>query len=110
MQRCVCGTQPGHPLLILPNLGCAVTQVHRNSASSLSPSTVPGLQQHQRGVPGVLHHIQCCLRELQVNDFSVLGAELGTTASEEVWGQPGTRDLPTCLTQWTNPEYEVLCH
>ncbi|XP_048820116.1 uncharacterized protein LOC125701729 isoform X2 [Lagopus muta] len=50
--------------------------------------TVPGLQQHQRGVPGVLHHIQRCLRELQVNDFSVLGAELGTTASEERFLMP----------------------
>ncbi|XP_052545692.1 uncharacterized protein LOC128084003 isoform X13 [Tympanuchus pallidicinctus] len=66
----------------------ALRDAEINSASSLSPSTVPGLQQHQRGVPGVLHHIQRCLWELQVNDFSVLGAELGTTASEERFLMP----------------------
>ncbi|XP_052545684.1 collagen alpha-1(II) chain-like isoform X6 [Tympanuchus pallidicinctus] len=43
----------------------ALRDAEINSASSLSPSTVPGLQQHQRGVPGVLHHIQRCLWELQ---------------------------------------------
>ncbi|XP_021236727.1 uncharacterized protein LOC110389939 isoform X2 [Numida meleagris] len=54
-------------------------QCHR-SVSSLSPSTVPGLQQPHHGV---LHHILRCLWELQVEDLGVLGAELGTTASME---------------------------
>ena len=67
---------------------------HR-SASSLPPSTVPCLQQQHHTALGVLHHIQRCLRELQVEDLGVLGAELGTTANEEVWGRPKTRDLPT---------------
>eukprot|EP00075_Anas_platyrhynchos_P036735 XP_027325988.1 uncharacterized protein LOC110353943 isoform X4 [Anas platyrhynchos] len=73
------------------------------SATSPSPSTSPGLRQHSPGSPRLLHHIQRCLQELQVDKThrtgslehpEVLGGELGTAASEEEWGQPGTRDSP----------------
>lgn len=73
------------------------------SATSPSPSTSPGLWQHGPGSPRLLHHVQRCLQELQVDKThrtgslehpEVLGGELGTAASEEEWGQPGTRDSP----------------
>ncbi|XP_052545693.1 collagen alpha-1(II) chain-like isoform X14 [Tympanuchus pallidicinctus] len=61
----------------------------RSPEGATGPSqSTAGCRDHQRGVPGVLHHIQRCLWELQVNDFSVLGAELGTTASEERFLMP----------------------
>ncbi|XP_065594777.1 uncharacterized protein LOC136050086 [Cyrtonyx montezumae] len=89
--------QPPHPGPSKPGLSHA-TGVQRCgecpchcSVSSLSPSTVPDLQQHHRGVLRVLHHIQRCLRELQVEELGVLG----TMTCEEVWGQPGTRDSAT---------------
>lgn len=65
---------------------------HR-SASSLPPSTVPRLQQQHHTALGVLHHVQRCLRELQVEDLGVLGAELGTTANEERFLMPPL-DIP----------------
>nr|XP_038043376.1 uncharacterized protein LOC110353943 [Anas platyrhynchos] len=73
------------------------------SATSPSPSTSPGLRQHSPGSLRLLHHVQRCLQELQVDKThrtgslehpEVLGGELGTAASEEEWGQPGTRDSP----------------
>lgn len=81
---------------------------HR-SASSLPPSTVPGLQQQHHTTLGVLHHVQRCLRELQVEDLGVLGAELGTTANEEVWGRPKTRDLPTATASPTGQIQRMRC-
>nr|XP_047911267.1 uncharacterized protein LOC125181188 isoform X2 [Anser cygnoides] len=74
------------------------------SAASQSPSTVPSLQQHGPGSLGLLHHVQRCLQELQVDKThrtgnlenpKVLGRELGTAASEEECGQPGTGDSPS---------------
>ncbi|XP_071880426.1 uncharacterized protein [Anas platyrhynchos] len=37
------------------------------SATSPSPSTSPGLRQHGPGSPRLLHHVQRCLQELQVD-------------------------------------------
>lgn len=83
------------------------------SAASQSPSTAPGLQQHGPGSLGVLHHVQRCLQELQVDKThrtgnlenpKVLGRELGTAASEEEWGQPGTGDSPSTA---ASPKQEV---
>lgn len=52
----------------------------------------------------LLHHLQHCVQELQLEktphpgsmgNLTASGGEEGTTAREEVQGQPGTRDSPS---------------
>lgn len=56
------------------------------------------------GSLGLLHHLQHCVQELQLEktphpgsmgNLTAPGGEEGTTAREEVQGQPGTRDSPS---------------
>ncbi|XP_064890033.1 uncharacterized protein LOC110359133 isoform X2 [Columba livia] len=56
------------------------------------------------GSLGLLHHLQHCVQELQLEktphpgsmgNLTASGGEEGTTAREEVQGQPGTRDSPS---------------
>lgn len=63
--------------------------------------TMPSTRQHGCGSLGLLHHLQRCVQELQLEkthhtgslgNLTGLGGELGPTAREELWGQPGTRD------------------
>ncbi|XP_074462290.1 uncharacterized protein LOC141750667 [Larus michahellis] len=76
---------------------------HLHPTSSLSMSTVPGLRQRGCGSLGILHHLQRCVQELQLEKthhtgslgkLTALGGELGPTAREEIWGQRGTRESP----------------
>ncbi|CAM9551226.1 unnamed protein product [Bubo scandiacus] len=75
---------------------------HPRPTSSLSLSIVPGLRQRGQGSLELLHHLQCCMQELQLEkthhslgNLTVPGRELATTAREELWGHPGTRDSPS---------------
>ncbi|XP_071619436.1 uncharacterized protein [Heliangelus exortis] len=77
-------------------------QPHPTSSQPLS--IIPALQQRGRGALSLLHHLQSCLQELHLEETNprgrlgnlpVLGEELSTTAREERWGQPETRDTPS---------------
>lgn len=73
---------------------------HPHPASCLSLSSIPEVQQHGRGSPGLLHHVQHHFQELQLEKTqntgnpTVLGGQLGTRVREEGQGQPGVRTRP----------------
>ncbi|XP_031984223.1 uncharacterized protein LOC116453171 [Corvus moneduloides] len=73
---------------------------HPHPASSLSPSSSPEVQQHGRGSPGLLHHVQHHFQELQLEKTqntgnpTVLGGQLGTRGREEGQAQPGVGTPP----------------
>ncbi|XP_048178297.1 uncharacterized protein LOC125335079 [Corvus hawaiiensis] len=73
---------------------------HPHPASSPSLSSSPEVQQHGRGSPGLLHHVQHHFQELQLEKTqntgnpTVLGGQLGTRGREEGQAQPGVGTPP----------------